>query len=102
MAAAINLFFMCDVLCWRFCSTSELHVLESGGIGADLAALGIARRNEPLVGEIAFLAERLVAHVLGDEFLDAWDHADVRLLHVDEERTRRQVFAGSDALEHRA
>src|SRR4051812_2942642 len=80
---------------------SELENLERLGVGADLLDLVLGRRDETLLGEVAVCAQRLLAGVLGDELVDAGNHAHVRLLHVDEERTRGRVLARRHALETR-
>src|SRR6185436_4649362 len=57
------------------------------------------RRNQAFLGEVTFFTERLLAGVLRDEFRDARNYTDVRLLHVDEQRARRGVLARRDGLE---
>src|SRR5690349_9945491 len=79
----------------------ELESLERLRVGADLLDLALGRRDQALLGEIAVFTQRLLAGVLGYEFVDAGDHADVRLLHVDEERTRSGILARGDGLEGR-
>ena len=52
-------------------SASELQRLQRLGVVADLADLVLERRDQALVGQITFLAQRLLAGVLGDEFGNA-------------------------------
>src|SRR6185436_19980415 len=82
--------------------------LQGLGVLADLPDLGFRRRNESLLGEVSLLTQGLLTRVLGNELVDAGDHTDVRLLHIDEERTRRGVLArrdgfkrGRDSINHR-
>src|SRR5262249_9115525 len=82
-------------------NSSELEDLERLGVGADLADLALARRDQAFLGEISLLAQRLLAGVLGNEFLDARDHLHVLLLHVDEQRARGRVLARGNGLECR-
>src|SRR5689334_13582924 len=80
---------------------SELQGLEGLRVFADLCDLGLRRRDQALVGQVALFADGLLAQVLGEEVGDAGDHVDVRLLHVDEEGTRGRVLARGHRLERR-
>src|SRR4051794_18882737 len=66
----------------------QLH--RSGTHSGDLV---LGQRDQPLVGEIAILADRGLAGELGDIFADAGDHADMRVLDVEEQRARDRVLA---------
>src|SRR5690606_31805737 len=78
---------------------SELERAQRLRVLADLSDLGGRRRHEALVGEITLLADGLVARVFGQEFGQTRDHSHVRLLHVDEQRSRGRIFARGDRLE---
>src|SRR5690606_1105077 len=64
-------------------------------------ALRIGERDQSFVRQIAVRAPSARAGELGDIRFDAGYRADMRVLHIEEQRPRHAVIAGGDVLEGR-
>src|SRR5262245_56119720 len=77
------------------------HAFQSLRVFSGLGALIIRKRDQALVGQIAIRTPGGVRGVFGEEFLHAWNDADMFLLGVDVERTRYLVGARRNVVERR-
>ena len=78
---------------------SELQRLHRLNVGEHLFALGFRERNQAPVGQVTELTRRRIANELLQVLFDARDHADVSLLHVEEQRPGDWVTAIGNRIE---
>src|SRR5262245_3620542 len=79
--------------------SGRLHRRQALRVSAGLLALGLRRRDQAAVREVALVADRLLADELRYVFADARNRFQVPVLHVAEQRTRHRVLGARDVLE---
>src|SRR5262245_53328209 len=82
-------------------SGTLVHRRQGHRLGGNVLVLVAVEGDQALVRQIAFLAHRALADIFGDEFPDARDHADMGVLHIDEEFTADRIGLVGDGVEGR-
>src|SRR5688572_24844912 len=79
----------------------EVQLRKILGLRLNVFPLLIGQRNEPIVAQVAELADGRVTREFCDVLADAGNHSDVRFLYVEEQRPRDGILAVGNRLKGR-